>query len=125
MGCVKAFTGMLATTVFNVDAMKASAKKGFMNATDAADYLVAKGMPFRKAHETIGKLVAYCIEENLSLEEVPPELLQKISPLFGDDFADAIDITTCMRSKTSFGGTAPERVGEMIAAAKGELGNVE
>ncbi|MDR1272322.1 MAG: argininosuccinate lyase [Clostridiales Family XIII bacterium] len=125
MGCMKAFTGMLATTVFDADAMKASAKKGFMNATDAADYLAAKGMPFRKAHETIGKLVAYCIEENLSLEEVPMELLKKISPLFDEGFADAIDITACMKAKASPGGTAPERVKEMIAAAKGELGSTE
>ena len=118
--CLSVYTGMVSTLKVNEDAMLSAAAKGFMNATDAADYLVSKGVPFRRAHEIIGKLVAYCIEKGLSLEEVDLDLLTQIAPEFENDFFEKINLKTCMDAKRSEGGTAEFRVKEQIDAADSE-----
>jgi argininosuccinate lyase len=112
---------MISTLKVKPDAMAAAAAKGFMNATDAADYLVSKGLPFRRAHEIVGKLVAYCVEKDLTLEEVGLELLGQIAPEFGADFYEKIALKACMDAKSSEGGTAEPRVKEQLAAAEAEL----
>ena len=119
--CLSVYTGMISTLKVNEEAMTTAAAKGFMNATDAADYLVSKGVPFRQAHEIIGKLVAYCIEKDLALDEVDLELLAQIAPEFESDFFDKINLKTCMDAKRSKGGTAEARVKEQIATADSEL----
>jgi argininosuccinate lyase len=120
-GCISVYTGMISTLKVKPDAMAAAAAKGFMNATDAADYLVSKGVPFRRAHEIIGKLVAYCIEKDLTLDEVSLELLEQIAPEFGEDFYEKIALKACMDAKSSEGGTAEVRVKEQLAAAESEI----
>ncbi|MDR1815620.1 MAG: argininosuccinate lyase [Clostridiales Family XIII bacterium] len=121
-GCLTAFKGMVASMTVHKDAMAEAAKRGFMNATDAADYLAGKGVPFREAHEIIGKLVAYCVEKGLALEDVDLELLRQISPAFDEDFFARIDLFACMNAKRSEGGTSEARVGEQISKAETELG---
>jgi argininosuccinate lyase len=120
-GCLSVYAGMIAALKVKPDAMAAAAAKGFMNATDAADYLVSKGVPFRRAHEIVGKLVAYCVEKDLTLEEVDLELLSQIAPEFGEDFFEKISLFACMNAKSSEGGTAEARVKEQIVAAEAEL----
>ena len=95
-GCVALFTGMLKTLKFNKDTMKMSAMKGFTNATDAADYLVNHGVPFRDAHSIIGKLVLYCIEKDKAIDELSIEELKAISPVFEQDIFEAISLETCV-----------------------------
>jgi argininosuccinate lyase len=121
-GCLTAFTGIITTMTVNAGAMAEAAKQGFMNATDAADYLVAKGVPFREAHEVIGKLVAYCVEKGIALEDVGLPLLQQISPAFEEDFFERIGLLACMNQKRSYGGTSEARVKEQISAAEKALG---
>ena len=93
-GCLALFTGMIKTMTVNKDTMEASAKKGFTNATDAADYLVNKGVPFRDAHGIVGQLVLYCIEKNISLDEMSLDEYKKISPVFEEDIYEAISLET-------------------------------
>ena len=95
-GCLALFTGMIDTMKFNKDNMAASAKNGFTNATDAADYLVNHGVPFRDAHGIIGQLVLLCIDKGISLDELPLEEYQKVSPVFQDDIYEAIAMKTCV-----------------------------
>ncbi|MDR3304718.1 MAG: argininosuccinate lyase [Clostridiales Family XIII bacterium] len=121
-GCLSAFLGMTGSMKINKDAMAQSAGKGFMNATDAADYLVRKGIPFRRAHEIVGKLVAYCAEKGIVLEAAEPALLQQIAPEFGGDFFDAISLLACMNAKYSEGSTSEARVSEQIQKAEKALG---
>jgi argininosuccinate lyase len=101
--------------------MQKMAERGFMNATDAADYLVSKGLPFREAHEVIGKLVAYCVEKGCNLEDVPLEKLKEFSPLFEEDITEKIDLTYCMNAKLSQGSTARKEVELQILAAENDL----
>ncbi|MDR3364194.1 MAG: argininosuccinate lyase [Clostridiales Family XIII bacterium] len=116
--CLSVYTGMVGAMKIKPDAMAAAAKKGFMNATDAADYLVSKGLPFRKAHEIIGKLVAYCVEKGIALEEAELPLLEQIAPEFEEGFFEKIGLKACMDAKASQGGTAEARVLEEIKAAE-------
>lgn len=102
-GCLALFTGMIDTMTFNKDIMEASAKNGFTNATDAADYLVNHGVPFRDAHGIIGELVLLCIDKNISLDELPLEEYQKISPVFDADIYDAISLKTCVEKRLTKG----------------------
>lgn len=95
-GCILLFTGMIDTMTFNKEVMEASAKNGFTNATDAADYLVNHGIPFRDAHGIIGQLVLLCIEKNISLDELPLEEYKKICPVFENDIYEAISLKTCV-----------------------------
>lgn len=102
-GCLALFTGMIDTMTFNKEVMEASAKNGFTNATDAADYLVNHGVPFRDAHGIIGELVLLCIDKNISLDELPLEEYQKISPVFEADIYDAISLKTCVEKRLTKG----------------------
>jgi argininosuccinate lyase len=102
-GCVALFTGMLKTLKFNKEVMKTSAMKGFTNATDAADYLVNHGVPFRDAHGIIGQLVLYCIDKNKAIDELTLDELKAISPVFEEDVYDAISLETCVNKRMTIG----------------------
>ncbi|MCR4657840.1 MAG: argininosuccinate lyase [Lachnospiraceae bacterium] len=106
-GCLGLFNGMLKTLTVNKKAMERSAMKGFTNATDAADYLVNKGVPFRDAHSVIGKLVLYCLEKGKSIEELSLTELKKISELFSEDIYDAVSLKACVEKRLTAG--APGR----------------
>jgi argininosuccinate lyase len=120
-GCVAVFTAMFETLKINADAMESAAGKGYMNATDAADYLVRKGLPFREAHEVVGKLVLYAIKKNKALEDLTLKELKKHSELFGEDIYEAIDLRACMDAKKSAGSTSRASVEEQIKLAEQSL----
>ena len=115
-GCLALFTGMIDTMKFNKDNMAASAKNGFTNATDAADYLVNHGVPFRDAHGIIGQLVLLCIDKGISLDELPLEEYQKISPVFQDDIYEAIAMKTCVEKRKTIGAPGEIAMNQVIAA---------
>ena len=119
--CLKVFTGMVATMTANTANMKLAAQRGFINATDLADYLVKKGLPFRSAYKISGQIVAHCIREGQTLESLPLEVYRSYSELIGEGVYEAVDLLNCVRRRTSLGGTAPASVREQIAAARGEL----
>ena len=119
--CLQVFTGMVATMSARTENMKRAAQKGFINATDLADYLVKKGMPFRTAYKISGQLVAQCIRENKVLEELPLETYLSYSDLFGQDLYDEIDLVTCVEKRISQGGTSKASVLAQIAYVKEEL----
>ena len=106
-GCLRLFTGMISTMEFRRDVMEASAKNGFTNATDAADYLVNHGVPFRDAHGIVGRLVLLCIDRGISLDELPLEEYQKISPVFEEDIYDAVSMKTCVEKRETYGAPGP------------------
>ncbi|MBE5937191.1 MAG: argininosuccinate lyase [Lachnospiraceae bacterium] len=115
-GCISLFDGMLATMKFNKDNMAASAKNGFTNATDAADYLVNHGVPFRDAHGIVGQLVLYCIDHNIALDDMPLDEYKKISPVFEEDIYDAISMKTCVEKRNTIGAPGMEAMSKVIAA---------
>lgn len=117
-GCLVLFDGMLATMKFRRDVMENSAKHGFTNATDAADYLVNHGVPFRDAHGIIGRLVLYCLDKGISLDEMTLEEYQSISPVFGEDIYEAISIKTCVEKRMTIGAPGPEAMGTVVALNK-------
>ncbi len=119
--CISLFTGMLATMKFRKDRMAKSAMNGFTNATDAADYLVNKGMPFRDAHSVIGRLVLYCIEKNTSIDALSLEELQGICDMFGEDIFDAVSLKTCVEKRLTMGAPGPEMMQKVIAMHKDYL----
>ena len=119
--CLQVFTGMIATLKANPDNMKRAAQKGFINATDLADYLVKKGMPFRSAYKISGSLVAACIRENTVLEELPLERYQELSELFDNDLYEAIDLKTCVEKRISEGGTSVASVLAQVEYVKSIL----
>ena len=116
--CLQVFSGMVATMTANRDAMKRAAQKGFINATDLADYLVKKGLPFRSAYKISGQLVALCIKENTVLDDLPLETYQQYSELFAEDLYGQIALETCVNKRTSQGGTSVASVKEQIAYVK-------
>jgi len=115
LSCVKIFTKMIGTASWNVEKMAASCVGGHANATDLADYLVRKGMPFRVAHEVSAKSVRYCIEHNINLEEMPIEEYKKISDLIDSDIYEVLPPKACAFIRKTTGGPAPERVKEQIS----------
>lgn len=115
-GCLTLFTGMIDTMNFNKPAMEASAKNGFTNATDAADYLVKHGVAFRDAHGIIGQLVLLCIDKNVSLDELPLDEYQKISPVFQEDIYEAISMKTCVEKRNTIGAPGQAVMAQVIAA---------
>lgn len=119
--CLVVFTGMVDTMKFRKDVMAKSAMMGFTNATDAADYLVLKGIPFRDAHGIIGQLVLYCIDKNCSIEDVTLEKLKEFSPAFEQDIYEAISLETCVEKRLTKGGPSKERLLDAIAFEKKEL----
>ena len=112
------FTGMIETMTFNKDVMKQSAAKGFTNATDAADYLVGKGVAFRDAHGIIGRLVVYCDENHKSIDECTLEELKNISDKFEEDIYDAISLDTCVNRRLTIGAPAPGVMREYIGECR-------
>ena len=120
--CVKTFIPMLATMRVIKENMRKAAAKGFINATDCADYLVKKGMPFRDAYKITGTLVAECIEKGLTLETLPLECYRKMTELFTEDVYEAISLETCVRERKSEGGPAPDAVKVQLEIAAKQLG---
>ena len=118
LSCLKVLIPMLKTMRVLDQNMLAAAKKGFINATDCADYLAKKGMPFRDAYKLTGQLVAECIAQNKTLDELSLEELQVLSPLFDQDFYEAIDLMTCVNQRKVYGGPAPESVLKQVEMAK-------
>ncbi|MGN0366271.1 MAG: argininosuccinate lyase [Suilimivivens sp.] len=116
--CLVLFDGMLSTMKFNRNIMEESAMKGFTNATDAADYLVNKGVPFRDAHGIIGQLVLYCIKKNCSIDELSIEELKAISPVFDVDVYDAISLKTCVEKRLTIGAPGQDAMEEVIKINK-------
>lgn len=114
-GCLALFDGMLSTMKFNKKVMEESASKGFINATDAADYLVNKGVPFRDAHSIIGRLVLTCIDKGLSLDQLPLEDYKAISPVFDNDIYEAISLTSCVNKRSTLGAPGKEAMEKVIA----------
>jgi len=111
---IQIFTEMLATLRVKEENMAVAAKTGFLNATDAADYLVSKGLPFRDCHEVIGKLVLYCIGEGKAIEDLNLSQLQSFSPLFANDVYDKLTLVSCINNKQSSGSTSFESVKKQI-----------
>jgi argininosuccinate lyase len=116
-----AMTGMLATMRVNAERMRSGARGGFMAATDLADHLAERGVPFREAHEIVGKLVLMCEREGRTLQDLTVEELRAASPVFDRKALDAVDIDAVVARRTTPGGTAPERVAEQMAAAREAL----
>lgn len=114
-GCIALFTGMLSTMQFNKERMEQSAKGGFTNATDAADYLVNRGVPFRDAHGIIGKLVLYCIDKGIALDEMSLDEYRAISDVFDEDIYEAISMETCVGRRTTIGAPGRESMTACIA----------
>ena len=113
-GCLALFTGMISTMTFRRDVMEASAKNGFTNATDAADYLVNHGVPFRDAHGIVGQLVLLCIQKGIALDDLSLEEYQKISPVFEEDIYEAISMKTCVEKRMTIGAPGPDMMRKVI-----------
>lgn len=117
-GCIKLFTGMIQTMKINKPAMAKSARNGFTNATDAADYLVKHGVPFRDAHGIIGQLVLYGIENNKALDDLTLEEYKAISPVFEEDIYEAISLETCVNTRNTIGAPGVEAMRSVLALEK-------
>ena len=115
-GCLALFTGMLGTLKFRKDVMAKSAMNGFTNATDAADYLVGKGVPFRDAHSIIGRLVLYCIEKGTGIDALSLEELKSICPAFEADVYEAVSLKTCVEKRLTVGAPGQESMKHQIQA---------
>ena len=114
-GCVSLFKGMIDTMKFNPARMEDSAKRGFTNATDAADYLVKKGVPFRDAHGIVGQLVLLCIDKGIALDDLSLDEYKKISPVFENDIYDAISLKTCVEKRLTLGAPGADVMNKVIA----------
>lgn len=117
-GCLALFTGMLRTMQFKKDNMENSAKNGFTNATDAADYLVNHGVAFRDAHGIVGQLVLYCIEKGIALDDMTLEEFKSISPVFEEDIYEAIRMDTCVNKRVTIGAPGKKAMTEVIKIYK-------
>lgn len=120
-GCLALFTGMLRTMRFRKQRMEDSAKNGFTNATDAADYLVNHGMPFRDAHGIVGQLVLYCIDKNIALDDMSLEEYKAISPVFEEDIYEAISMKTCVEMRNTIGAPGKSAMEQAIALEEAYL----
>ena len=116
--CLEVFIGMIDSLKANTENMLSAAKGGFINATDLADYLVKKGMPFRTSYKICGEIVAYCIKNGKTLDEMQLDEYKSFSDIFTDDLYAAIDLNTCVNSRSSYGGTSPASVENQIAYIK-------
>ncbi len=119
--CLAVFAPMLSSATFYPENMKKAAAQGFINATDCADYLVGKGIPFRDAYAITGKLVNVCLQKGCTLETLPLDVYKQASTAFGQDIYQAIDLQTCVRARKLPGGPAPSAVKQQIHAAKEQL----
>ena len=120
-GCILLFTGMMQTIQFKKDVMEVSAMKGFTNATDAADYLVKHGVPFRDAHSIIGQLVLYCIKVDKAIDELSIDELKAISPVFEADVYEEISLETCVNKRLTFGAPGPDSMKQVILQCENYL----
>ena len=120
-GCLALFIGMLRTMKFNKTRMENSAKNGFTNATDAADYLVNHGVPFRDAHGIVGQLVLYCIDKNIALDDMSLEEFKAISPVFEEDIYEAISMKTCVEMRNTIGAPGKAAMEKVIAQEEAYL----
>ena len=112
--CLRVIAPMFRTMTVLTENMKNAAKRGFINATDCADYLTKKGMPFRDAYKATGTLVHYCIEHNKTLDTLSLAEYKAVTPMFEDDVYHAIDLSTCVRERRSIGGPAPDEVARQL-----------
>ncbi|MBQ9361132.1 MAG: argininosuccinate lyase [Lachnospiraceae bacterium] len=119
--CLREFTGMIRTIRFNNEVMEESAKKGFTNATDAADYLVKKGVPFRDAHSIVGRLVLRCVERGIAMDDLSIEDYKAECDSFEDDIYEAISMKTCVDKRLTKGAPAKDKMMETISYYKGYL----
>ena len=124
-GCIALFRGMLATMKFNKERMYASANGGFTNATDAADYLVNHGVPFRDAHGIVGRLVLLCIDRGIALDDLTLEEYKEISPVFEEDIYEAISLKTCVEKRLTIGAPGAEAMKKVIMLEKKYLEEAE
>ena len=124
-GCLLLFDGMIKTMRVNKTAMESSAKNGFTNATDAADYLVNHGVAFRDAHGIVGQLVLTCIEKNIALDDLPLEDYKAISPAFEEDIYDAISLKTCVNKRNTIGAPGPDAMEKVIAVNESWLAQLD
>jgi argininosuccinate lyase len=122
LGALRVMTTVLGNTRLNGERMRAAVMHGYMNATDLADYLVRRGLAFRRAHEVVGRAVAYAIEQGKALEQLSLDEFKPFSPLFEGDLYDALKLESSLSNKPARGGTSPARVAEALAKAKAELG---
>ncbi len=120
-GCIALFTGMLATMKFHKEKMRLSANNGYTNATDAADYLVKHGVPFRDAHGIIGKIVLYCIERGIAIDDMSLDELKAICPVFEEDIYEEISMETCVNNRLTTGAPGKAAMEKVIKAEKAYL----
>ena len=122
IGCLRVFAPMLDTMTVHPDVMLSAAKKGFLNATDLADYLVRKGIPFRSAYKLSGRLVEECVKAGCALEELPLETFRAYSELIEGDVYDALSLERCVKARNSEGGTSPKSVAAQLSYLRAQLG---
>ena len=116
---------MLASIQVQKDQMRKAAAEGFINATDCADYLTKKGMPFREAYQIVGELVGHCVKAETTLESLPLEVYQSFSHIFEDDIYHAISLEVCLNERGSFGGPTKESVLAQIEMTKEAIKKIE
>lgn len=121
LGSLMACTGMLATCTFKADRMREASHEGYMAATDLADYLVGKGLPFRQAHAMVGRIVGDCVREGVTLQQLTTDELRSYSELFDDDAHEALDIDNIVRRRTTLGGTGHDAVRAQLTQARDVL----
>ncbi len=121
--CIDLYTGMLGSMRFNLETMEKSASGGFTNATDAADYLVGKGVPFRDAHGIVGRMVLECIAKKISIDDMSLEDLKALSPVIEEDFYTAVKISTCVEKRITKGAPGPAAMNDEIALCEEYLAN--
>ena len=112
---------MLSSLRFQPDAMRKAAQKGYLNATDLADYLVMKGLPFRDAYALSAQIVAFCAGKGIALEDLPMHDYASFSPLFGEDVYAALSLDACLKRRVSFGATAPDSVRRQIDWVRAQM----
>jgi argininosuccinate lyase len=121
--CLEVFAPMILTMKVNREAMYNAAQKGFINATDLADYLTKKGLPFRRAYQMVGQIVSHCLQNNLVLDTLPLETYKNFSPLFEQDLYAEISLETCVSKRTSPGGTGTQSLLDQIKYLRGVVTN--
>lgn len=119
--CLSVFAPMIATMHVRSDRMLAAARQGFINATDLADYLVGKGLPFRTAYNVVGRIVGYAVKHGQVLEDIPLDIYESFDPAFDDGLYDAIDLAACVRRRASAGGTGPQSVQAQLSSLRDYL----
>ena len=121
-GSVRAVSGMVSTMKVNEGRLAQASREGYMAATDLADYLVGKGMPFREAHAVVGRIVGECVAHGIALQDLTPDEFRSYSPLFGDDVENALDIAAIVSRRTTYGGTGNDAVRRQLEEAEKVLG---